>query len=218
MKLLINGLALISYLLVAPSLLAQSTKDAKATQILKEVSSNFKSLKSLKTSFNVTVNDLQKKTTNSQSGKLIIKGEKYRLELKGQSVISDGETVWTYLKEVNEVQINPVLDDSQSITPKNIFTIYENGFSSKYTGELDAVTKIIQQIELVPDDKEKSFFKIQLNIEKKSKRITGATIFEKSGLRVIYTIQSYKENIDVTDDDFTFYPEKYPDIEVIDLR
>ncbi len=220
MKLIIKGLAILVIGILSGSSIsvAQSKKDAKANQVLKSVSAKYNSLKTISVSFKVTVNDQKRKSSNSQTGSLLVKGDKYLLKLKGQDVISDGKNVWTYLKEANEVQINPVTPDDGSITPKNIFTIYEKGFSSKFTGEKKSGDTVIQQIELVPDDEKKSYFKIQLHVDKQKKYITWAKIFEKNGTHIIYSIESFKENIDAPDSNFTFNASKYPGVEVIDLR
>ena len=211
---------MITLLIVAQSAtaFAQPGKDEKAEQILRSVSSKYNGLKSLEVAFKVTLKDQKANTSSSQSGTLAVEGEKYALDLKGQQVISDGQTVWTYLEEVNEVQINPVEENELSITPKNIFTIYENGFSSMFRGELDAGGTKIQQVELVPDDENRSFFKVLLNIDKKNKRLTGAKIFEKSGTIIFYTIESFRENVAFDEGKFTFSESDHPGVEVIDLR
>ena len=38
-------------------------------------------------------------------GKIVVQSDKYRLELEEQEVINNGTTVWTYLPDVNEVNI-----------------------------------------------------------------------------------------------------------------
>ena len=71
---------------------AQGQKDPKAQEILKGVSAKYKSMKSLSASFKVTTLDQKAKTTDTQTGTLLVKGEKYKLTLKGQEVISDSKT------------------------------------------------------------------------------------------------------------------------------
>jgi len=56
---------------------------------------------------------------------LYVKGNKYKVQVKNQEVISDNKTVWTYIKDANEVQVNDYEPDENSITPSQIFTIYE---------------------------------------------------------------------------------------------
>lgn len=196
----------------------QNSRDPKAQEILKAVSNKYKSAKSLSASFKVTVQDQKTKKNDTQSGTLIVKGNKYKLTLKGQEVISDGITVWTYLKESNEVQINNYEEKPGTISPTSIFTIYEKGFSSKYTGEEKSGTKTMELVELVPDDAKKTYFKIQLYVDKQQKMIQSARIFEKSGTHIVYSMDQMKINADTPDNVFTFDQAKYPGVEIVDLR
>ncbi len=198
--------------------LGQGAKDPKAQEILKGVSAKYKAMKSISASFKITTQDQKAKTTDTQTGNLIIKGDKYKLTLKGQEVIADGKTIWTFLKESNEVQINDVAENSDAISPTSIFTIYEKGFSSKYIGDKKEGTKTLQQIELVPDDAKKSYFKIQLFIDKQEKVINSAKIFNKNGTNFIYSIEQFKMNPETPESLFTFDKSKHPNVEVVDLR
>lgn len=197
---------------------AQPKKDPKAQEILKGVSTRYKSMKSLSASFKVTTLDQKSKTTDTQTGSLTVKGEKYKLTLKGQEVISDAKTIWTYLKESNEVQVNDASEKSEGISPTNIFTIYEKGFSSRYMGEKTEGAITLQQIELVPDDQKKNYFKIQISINKKEKVISSAKIFEKNGTIYTYLIEKFKADAEAPESLFTFDKTKYPGVEVVDLR
>ena len=107
--------------------------DAKAKAILDEVAAKTKTYTSIKAEFtNVAekqVSNTESKVTDTQSGLLTLKGEKFKLEIKGQIIFCDGKTQWTYIKESNEVQINNAPDPkaTDNLTPVNIFTIYEKG-------------------------------------------------------------------------------------------
>ena len=197
---------------------AQKTKDPKAQEILKGVSNKYKATKSLSASFQIVSVDQKTKKSDQQAGAIILKGDKYKLTLKGQEVYSDGKTAWTYLKEVNEVQINTVDEKTSGISPTNIFTIYENGFSTKYIGEAKINNVTMDHIELVPDDDKKSYFKIQVFVSKTDKFITMAKIFEKNGTQITYSVEKLKFNVDAPDQLFSFDKSKYPGIEEVDLR
>jgi outer membrane lipoprotein-sorting protein len=212
---IISSLLLTSY--SAPSY-SQTTQDKKAQDILKAVSAKYNSLKSMSAQFRIISEDQKQKTSETQSGSLVVKGNKYKLTLKGQDVISDGNTSWTYLKESNEVQVNEIIKNDDAITPANIFTIYEKGFSSKYIGEKKIDNVQIQQIELIPDDAKKTFFKIQIHVNKAEKIITSAKIFERNGTIFSYVIDKFKTNVEAPESMFVFDKSKYPGIEVVDLR
>jgi outer membrane lipoprotein-sorting protein len=206
----------LSFLLLTS--LANAQTDAKAQEILKGVSTNYRSYKSLSASFKFSILDQKTKKTESQTGTITLKGSQFNLAMADQTVMSDGKVNWTYMKESNEVQISESKTSPDAITPANIFTMYEKGFKSKYIGESKVGNKAVQQIELVPEDKKKNFFKIQLTIDKAGKFVSEAKIFNKDGNIMTYAIQKFSPNIAVTDDMFVFNKAKYPGVEVVDLR
>jgi outer membrane lipoprotein-sorting protein len=196
-------------------------EDAKAKAILDEVSAKTRSYSNFKTTFSQTLENKDAKINETQEGTLTIKGNKYRLEIAGQEVISDGKTVWTFLKDANEVQINNVdPNSSDAITPTNLFTIYEKGFKYKYEGEKTENGKAVHNITLHPKDpKGKPYHTIKLTIDKAAKQITSFRVLSKDGNNFTYKVKTFTPNVpEITDSIFTFNTAKHPKVEVIDLR
>src|SRR5690349_3509095 len=195
------------------------SQDKKAEDILKGVTTKYKSFKSVKATFVITVENPKDNTKDVQKGTICLKGNKYKLEVAGQDIVSDGKTRWTYVKDANEVQIDNLKTDESTITPANIFTMYEKGFLFKFIGEQNEKGMTYQLVELVPiDPKKKNIFKVKLSINKNDKFITSAKLFDKNG--TIQTIAVDKLTPDACDDDsiYSFNASKYPGAEVIDLR
>ena len=193
--------------------------DKKADAILHGVTAKYKSFKSVKATFVITIENSNDKTSEVQKGSIYLKGSKYKLEVAGQDIISDGKTRWTYVKDANEVQIDNVKTDENSITPSNIFTMYEKGWLFKFNGEQTEKGMVYQLVELVPiDPKKKNIFKVKLTINKNDKFISTAKVFNKNGS--IQTIAVDKLTPDAVNSDslFSFSARKYPGAEVIDLR
>ncbi len=129
--------------------------DKAASQILDKVSKNYKSYKTIKASFKIKIFNKQDKSSQSEKGTLYVKGKKFRVEMDGQEIYCDGKTMWTFLKDANEVQISNYNPKSSDINPSEIFTVYEKGFLSKFIGEGKKGTVVTEQIELTPTDKKK---------------------------------------------------------------
>ena len=116
----------------ATGLTAFAQEDTKAKDILDKLSTKTKAYKTIKADFQFTMANKAEGTNESQSGKIEIKGDKYILSISGQDVISDGQNMWTILKESKEVQINEIdEEDEEVISPNKIFTLYEEGFKYK---------------------------------------------------------------------------------------
>ncbi|MBL0097191.1 MAG: outer membrane lipoprotein carrier protein LolA [Bacteroidetes bacterium] len=186
--------------------------------MLKSVSAKYKSYKSLEASFKLDRLDQKSKKTESFTGTILLSGTRFNFVMSDQTVMSDGTTTWTYLKESNEVQISEAKTTEGAISPTTIFTMYEKGFKSKYLGEKTSAGKQVQQIELTPEDSKKNYFKIILNIDKTAKYVSEARIFEKNGGILTYSIVKFTPNAVVTNENFSFNKAKYPGVEVVDLR
>jgi len=201
--------------------LAQSEGDIdpKAKTILDEVSVKTKSYTSIKAEFTYSMENEADDISESQKGTLLLKGKKYRLEIAGQEIISDGKTVWTYLKDVGEVQISELEYDEGAVSPTNIFTIYEEGFKYQFYKEEVQDGRSVQLINLYPiNANEKSYHTIRLSIDKNKKQLIAIEIFGKEGNTYTYKIKKFATNLTVEDSHFTFKPSDHPDVEIIDLR
>jgi outer membrane lipoprotein carrier protein len=199
----------------------EETVDAKATAILQSLSKKTKAYKTIKASFDIIMYSKDKKVTENQKGNLIVKGGKYKLEVKNQTVISDSTTMWTYLKDANEVQINNVdhSANQNTISPTNIFTIYEKGFKSHFNGETTEKGATIENIDLFPKHPEKEkYHTLKLKIDKTKNQIVGVTVLMKDGTVMEYNIDSFSTDTDLGDTTFKFNPKDYPGIDVEDLR
>lgn len=211
-------LRVLTALLFITTLPLPAQTDARATEILKGVSAKYRSYKSLQASFKLIRIDQSTKKSENFSGSIMISGTRYNFSMGDQTVMCDGKLTWTYLKESNEVQISEAKSDESSISPTNIFTMYEKGFRTKFISEKKSGNKTIQQIELTPEDQRKSYFKILLSIDKAGKFVSEAKIFEKGGGILTYTIVRFTPNIAVSNDNFVFNKSKFPGVEVVDLR
>ena len=189
-------------------------KDAKAIALLDEVSSKAKSHKSIKVDFAFTMENPKARIKEEKSGSLLISGDKYRMTAAGQTVICDGTTIWTYIKESNEVQINTLENKDEALTPSKLLTSYNANYKSKIVKSSDPAT---EAVELIPNSS-KTFTKAILGIDKSKKQVKSFTLFDKSGNTFTYSIKSYQTDQAVTPSDFVFDAKKFPGVEVIDMR
>ena len=219
MKLLLFGIFVFSgYGVFAQSAnIGKSDPDAK--KILDNVSAKFKTYKSVTATFTLKIENSAGKVQGIKSGVVYMEGSRYRVNISGQEIYSDGSNIWTYDKSANEVQLTKFDPSSNTITPQKMFTnFYDKDFLYKLNKETRQGNRIIQEIELTPVDKTKTFFKVLVNIDKMSKNIVSTKVFEKNGNRYIYTITNMKTNSNLPDSLFVFNSKNYPNVEVIDLR
>lgn len=214
MKTKLLFLSLIS-ILTTISLYAQ---DKEAEKLLAKVSKTYKSFNNVKTNFTFNIKVPDTDINEDQEGMVYLSGKNYKLKLNGQEIICDGTTLWTYLVEENEVQISNYEPDESSITPDQIFTIYEEDFIYRLAEEVTMQGKVLKVVELTPNDKSKPYFKIKLFVDERNSRIEHAKIFDKNGNRYTYSIQNMESNINLSGDFFTFKTSEHKGINVVDLR
>lgn len=191
--------------------------DAEAKKILDAVSQKFKSYKTVQANFNLKIENTSGKVIGTKKGALSMKSTKYRISVSGQEIFSDGSNTWTYEKSSNEVTINKIDPSANSITPQKLFTnFYDKDFLYKLNGKVKEGGKTMQEIELTPIDKSKTFFKVLLYIDQNN--ITTTKIFEKTGSKYTYSISGMKTGAAMADNVFVFDAKKYPGVEVVDLR
>lgn len=194
---------------------AQAKKNSD--DILKEVSEKTKAFSSIRITFTYNMDNPSAKVHESETGTLLVKGDAYRLDIAGQKVICDGKTVWTYIAESKEVQINAVEENENVLTPTRLLTSYSKDYKSKLTGETSKDGRAQYVISLKPNA-DKSFTQVELNVDKELYRITRIAIQDKSGNTFTYLVNKFDTNVPVNDSDFVFNAKDYPGVEVIDMR
>jgi len=157
-----------------------------------------------------------------QKGTITQSGERFRVEFDQQVVISDGETVWMYLPDNQEVQIYDAEDSATEggfMRPQDLLTIYDSdGYEYDIVGEVveDGVT--LRQIEFKPTDRESEMSKIRLTYDLSKKEIRRVRVFNKDGSRFALLLTSVKTGQAVADATFTFETKDYPGVMVEDMR
>lgn len=213
MKRIILGIIALTFVIGA---FAQ--KDKKATKILDAVIAKTEAQKTIEVDFTLTMNNPEAGINESKTGVIQIMGDRYRLDIKEQVIISDGETMWTLLVEDEEVMINEVEeDDADAITPSNLLNSYSDNYKSKFVSEDIQNGKTVEIIELTPL-KGRNFIKIHVVIDKPEKQILSFTIFDKNGSTYSYIFNKYITNKDIPIAAFTFNEADYPDFEIVDMR
>lgn len=192
--------------------------DPQAKEILDAMSAKYKQLPTYTADITSSLINEVDGINEKYSGKITVKEDMYRLEMEDQVVINNGNTVWTYLPDVNEVNIDTYSPDEDEISPSKIYDAYKKGYKYLYIGDDVEKKEAVDVIDLVPNNKDAQFFKIRLFISKKDKSLKGWTMFDKSGNQYKYTIENFKGNLNLKDSLFAFDTTKYPDVEVVDLR
>lgn len=191
-------------LMLTLSLSAQ--QDTKAKNILDKTVEKYNQSKGISVIFG-----------GSQSGKILLKGEKFQLTTQDVTTWFDGQTQWSYLKQNEEVNIStPTPEELRAINPYAWLSLYKQGFNYRYSGVKTREGKQGHEIVLTPQTKQ-DIQSITLLIGSDYEPIYIG-ILPTEGQMQEFIVHNYRTQLNLNDNAFRFDKSKYPNAEIIDMR
>jgi len=182
--------------------------DAKAKQLLDEVSTKMTSYKTVYVEFSNTLENLEENIQQTTKGTASLKGEKYTFDFLGTTTIFDGNKNYLIIPEDEEVNItNP--EDDDEITPAKFFSFYKEGYTYKWDILQNVQGRKIQFVKLMPIASDSEMKYVLLGIDNKTKHIYKMIQIGKNGTNYKLTINKFKTNIDLPNKMFEFNKSKY---------
>ncbi len=146
------------------------------------------------------------------SGTILIKGKKFQATTPQAIVWFDGKTMWTYMKQNEEVNVsNPTEAQLQAINPYNFINLYKNGYNCTLNNT--GSSYVVHLTSNVKDRKIKELF---VTIDKQSYRPTQVKLLQGKKWTIFDITDLSKSK--VADSQFRFNAKDFPKAEVIDLR
>lgn len=203
-------------LLALFSLSASAQSDSKAKEILDKAAAKFKAYPAVEVEFTFAMDNSEEDIHEVHEGKAWMKKNMYKLNLMDVENYYDGKIIYTYMPEVEEVNIkNPSEEEEEFLTPTTLFDIHNQGFNHKLVSTANSDS---YYIELFPQEK-KNFEKIGIWVNPATSFIRKVTSFGKDGNNVTITIKSLRQLSPAPADTFfTFDPASHPGVEIIDMR
>lgn len=208
-------LLLIISFLIAGTTLAQSDKDAE--ELLSKIIDKTASYENFKAELSYTMVNKEMDIDEKKTGFIYVSKDKYRIEMEGQVIISDAKTVWTYLKDSEEVMVSNVEDNDESISPTKILTTYNEDYKAKFDPDNKYKNSDLKAINLKPNDG-KQFENMSVLVNQNNLTLERFSVYDKNGNVFTYHIINLTPNIDLPESTFSFNPADYPDVDVIDMR
>ncbi len=213
-------ISIMKYLILVTLLFSVSftfAQDEKADKILTSFSNKVKNSSSFYLEFSANIKNATSGTNENNTGKGWVKGDKYYATYGELTRISNGKKTWTILKEEKSVYISDEEGDEESINPKKLMTLWDNGFKSKYEKESKIGNETVHIINLYPKNpKSADYHTITLSISKEGNELRKATLKGKDGTVMNYTVTKLQFNVDAADSKFVFDKSKYPGYQIIE--
>jgi chaperone LolA len=188
-----------------------------AKEIISNVKKKYEQLQSLKADFEQEYVWQLAGETQTVKGTLYLRqGNNYRIETDTQFIVTDGQTVWTYSKQNNQVIIDLLKSTEENPLPKDLLFKYSEEYVPHLIGEEKLGEKKTYVLNLAPKDKEAFVKSMKIWVDS----ATWLTIkIEQKDINDnvnTYEVRNIQENLKLDGALFTFPTPA--DAEVVDLR
>jgi len=188
-----------------------------AQEILEKVRAKYASIKDAELRFSQLTRFSLSKLEQRGSGTLYLKKEnKYRIETDDQTIVTDGQTVWSYSIPNKQVLVDNFKIREGSLTPERILSGAPEDFTPTVIGKekIGGTETVI--LKLVPRNGEALVVSLRLWVDPEEWLVRKAEITDANGKETSYTVASIRTNIGLSDSRFTL---RIPEgVEVVDLR
>ena len=192
--------------LIMAALLSTAAMAQTAKSVLDKAAANITVKDGVKANFKMTGG------IGNTSGTILIKGKKFNASTPKAIVWFDGKTMWTYMKDNEEVNVStPTEAQLQAINPYNFINLYKNGYSSTLNE-----TGNTYVVHLTSTAKERKIKELFITIDKKSYHPTQVKLQQGKSWTIFDITNLSKSKI--ADSEFRFNAKDFPKAEVIDLR
>jgi len=207
---------IVVFLFIVLTLNLAGQNDKEALSILDKFSSMALASPSVSMKFSLITIDQMEKTNDTVAGSIIMAKDQYRLELPNNITWHNGTAIWNYLMAEKEVTITKPdkKDDSFISKPSAIFNLYKKGYKTRYIEE-NANSCVV---DLYPEDLKSDLVRIRLTIGKTGSDLIGAEYKRKDGVTIYLVVNEYNLKLKPDQSTFTFNPQNYKGVEVIDMR
>lgn len=211
MKKIIALLVLFAWLTVH----AQDATKAKA--LLDKVSAKVKSYKTIELDFNYNLQNTKERVNQTNKGKVTLQGNQYLLNFLGVTKMCDGKKIYTISKEDEEISIANVGGEDDADTPAKMLTFFNKGFKYSWDIAQTVKGKKIQYIKLTPISSKDERKQILVGVDVATNNVYNTITTGRNGTTVTLTVNSFKTNIPLAKNHFTFVKAKYPNYYINNL-
>lgn len=200
---------LISFMLLSVTI-SGFAQDNYANMLIKKMVKTIRDPKNVELSFTYYT-EQSGNSTQKQEGKAYMQGEQYKVVMNEQQTISDGNVIWSYLVEDQEVMISNV-DQNDMNTPFKLISSLDRDYTAKL---INTDKDHMSTIKLTNP---KGQFKTVSVIIAKDGTLKNAEITADDSSKLIIDVTDMKTNQVFDDKFFTFDEKSHPEVEVIDMR
>lgn len=191
---------------------AQTSADA----VFKRLLDKYNSISALSAEFTQTMTSAFSEGAETFSGRLVLQGEKYRVETGSETLVVDGEALYVYRPADKQVLINDIVEDEYSFSPMDFLTNYDERFevAGVTTETLDGQKH--HRLRLRPKNPDAFYREATLWMRDRDALVTRLEVTDANETRMTFVLKNI--NLDPTLDAGTFRFVTPAGVEEVDLR
>lgn len=149
-------------------------------------------------------------------GRVLLAGNKYRVETPSQTVVTNGETTWIYSPANSQVVINDADADASTVTPQTFLTASAEKYDVTATRTAQRNGDAHDVLSLSATTESARFSEATLWVQRTNRIVTRLRATDRNGSTLDLRLYEIDLGPDFADTPFTFSP---PDgVEIVDLR
>lgn len=208
--------SLMIFLELALLLTAIPSKAINGKAIIEKVNKRYETLKDLSADFQQTFYWKLADETQGFKGKFYIKKPNMlRLETEQQVIVTDGDTVWIYAPENNQVIISSYEESEEPLNPQTLLFEYTENYQPIYVGTEKIGNRKCYLLKLTPCKENQYITEMKVWVDKKAWLTLKAERLDINGNVTTYILSDTKVDSKLDDSIFKF---KIPKgVEIVDM-
>lgn len=191
--------------------------DLSAKEVLDKVKKSYDSISDASGDFDQVVEYKIAKLNQQYNGKLSFKKkDKLKIETDEQTLVTDGETSWTYSVLNEKVIIDNYDPENSELSPSRFFIEFPKDFYIEVIGSDKLNNKKVYVLKLTPKNTDNYIQGMKLWVDDELWFVRQIQVGDINGSTTIYKLKNLEINKGLPDSHFKFIPNK--NVEIIDLR
>ncbi|MEW6652836.1 MAG: outer membrane lipoprotein carrier protein LolA [Bacteroidota bacterium] len=183
-------------------------------EMIKKIQNKFRSINNFTADFSQSFFNASGNEQGKAVGRFTYKKENnFVVELKHQTIVSNGETIWNYDKKFNRVVISYLSDDPTSFSLEKFVFDYPPLCKAKIVKDNSAASQFV--LELTPKDNDLQFKLVRI-WKNSDNLISKMELVDVGDMKYAFTFTDIEVNQNLAGQIFSFNPPK--GTKVIDLR
>ncbi len=186
-----------------------------AQKLLKKTLDKMSSYKNFSSGLTYSMVNKQNDIHEKKTGTIMVEGDKFRIALMGQIIISDGKNMWTIINDSKEVMLSTLdPNDPSNVSPTKILQEYAD-YNAKFAkGQRKNILKTL----ILTSKKKSAFNKVTITIDAAKYLVKSFSLYDNDGNVFTYDIYNFKANVKFPVGTFSYNPKDFPGYELEDMR